>query len=107
MADPLIQLAAVRTGTHPVSRDVFRPRPNVDSALVAFQGYLDKGDNRSLGLLKEAQGNALASETLGLHQAYAATTILLRRQQTPSGPLLRSSCAAVRYWLRHTPDSAW
>ena len=47
--------------------------------------------NRSLGLLKEAQGNALASETLGLHQAYAATTILLRRQQTPSGPLLRSS----------------
>ena len=33
----LIQLAAVRTGTHPVSRDVFRPRPNVDSALVAFR----------------------------------------------------------------------
>jgi 16S rRNA (adenine1518-N6/adenine1519-N6)-dimethyltransferase len=33
----LIQLAAVRTGTHPVSREVFRPRPNVDSALVAFR----------------------------------------------------------------------
>jgi 16S rRNA (adenine1518-N6/adenine1519-N6)-dimethyltransferase len=33
----LIQLAAERTGFHPVSRTVFRPRPNVDSALVAFQ----------------------------------------------------------------------
>lgn len=33
----LIQLAAERTGAHPVSREVFRPRPNVDSALVAFR----------------------------------------------------------------------
>jgi 16S rRNA (adenine1518-N6/adenine1519-N6)-dimethyltransferase len=33
----LVQLAAVRTGLHPVSREVFRPRPNVDSALVAFR----------------------------------------------------------------------
>ena len=32
----LVQLATRRTGFHPVSRDVFRPRPNVDSALVAF-----------------------------------------------------------------------
>jgi 16S rRNA (adenine1518-N6/adenine1519-N6)-dimethyltransferase len=32
----LIQLAAKRTGFHPVSREVFRPRPNVESALVAF-----------------------------------------------------------------------
>ena len=33
----LIQLAAERTGFHPVSRTVFRPRPHVDSALVAFR----------------------------------------------------------------------
>jgi 16S rRNA (adenine1518-N6/adenine1519-N6)-dimethyltransferase len=33
----LVQLAAERTGFHPVSRGVFRPRPNVDSALVAFR----------------------------------------------------------------------
>jgi 16S rRNA (adenine1518-N6/adenine1519-N6)-dimethyltransferase len=33
----LIQLAAVRTGFHPVGRSVFRPPPNVDSALVAFR----------------------------------------------------------------------
>jgi 16S rRNA (adenine1518-N6/adenine1519-N6)-dimethyltransferase len=33
----LIQLASERTGFHPVSRTVFRPQPNVDSALVAFR----------------------------------------------------------------------
>jgi 16S rRNA (adenine1518-N6/adenine1519-N6)-dimethyltransferase len=33
----LVQLAAERTGFHPVSRTVFRPRPRVDSALVAFR----------------------------------------------------------------------
>src|SRR5262249_25543366 len=33
----LVQLATERTGSHPVSRTVFRPRPNVDSALVAFR----------------------------------------------------------------------
>jgi 16S rRNA (adenine1518-N6/adenine1519-N6)-dimethyltransferase len=33
----LLQLATRRTGVHPVSRTVFRPRPSVDSALVAFR----------------------------------------------------------------------
>jgi 16S rRNA (adenine1518-N6/adenine1519-N6)-dimethyltransferase len=33
----LVQLATRRTGFHPVSPNVFRPRPNVDSALVAFR----------------------------------------------------------------------
>jgi 16S rRNA (adenine1518-N6/adenine1519-N6)-dimethyltransferase len=33
----LVQLVSERTGFHPVSRNVFRPRPNVDSALVAFR----------------------------------------------------------------------
>jgi 16S rRNA (adenine1518-N6/adenine1519-N6)-dimethyltransferase len=33
----LVQLAAERTGFHPVSRSVFRPRPNVESGLVAFR----------------------------------------------------------------------
>jgi 16S rRNA (adenine1518-N6/adenine1519-N6)-dimethyltransferase len=42
----LVQLVCERTGFHPVSRTVFRPPPNVDSALVAFRriglppGYL-------------------------------------------------------------------
>ena len=33
----LMQLVCERTGFHPVSRTVFRPLPNVDSALVAFR----------------------------------------------------------------------
>jgi 16S rRNA (adenine1518-N6/adenine1519-N6)-dimethyltransferase len=33
----LVRLAAERTGFHPVARTVFRPRPNVESALVAFR----------------------------------------------------------------------
>jgi len=33
----LVQLVAERTGFHPVPPTVFRPRPNVDSALVAFR----------------------------------------------------------------------
>jgi 16S rRNA (adenine1518-N6/adenine1519-N6)-dimethyltransferase len=33
----LVRLAAERTGFHPVSRTVFRPQPNVDSALVSFR----------------------------------------------------------------------
>jgi 16S rRNA (adenine1518-N6/adenine1519-N6)-dimethyltransferase len=33
----LVQLVAERTGFHPVSPAVFRPRPNIDSALVAFR----------------------------------------------------------------------
>ena len=33
----LLQLVTEKVGFHPVARSVFRPRPNVDSALVAFQ----------------------------------------------------------------------
>ena len=33
----LVQLVCERTGFRPVSRTVFRPQPNVDSALVAFR----------------------------------------------------------------------
>jgi 16S rRNA (adenine1518-N6/adenine1519-N6)-dimethyltransferase len=33
----LVRLTAGRTGFHPVARTVFRPPPNVDSALVAFR----------------------------------------------------------------------
>jgi 16S rRNA (adenine1518-N6/adenine1519-N6)-dimethyltransferase len=33
----LVQLVTERTGFHPVARTVFRPPPNVDSALVAFR----------------------------------------------------------------------
>jgi 16S rRNA (adenine1518-N6/adenine1519-N6)-dimethyltransferase len=44
-----LQLVTERTGFHPVSREVFRPRPNVESALVAFRRVrpgLDPGVKR-------------------------------------------------------------
>jgi 16S rRNA (adenine1518-N6/adenine1519-N6)-dimethyltransferase len=49
----LLQLAAERTGFHPVSREVFRPRPNVDSALVAFR-RVAPGASRSVKRVVEA-----------------------------------------------------
>jgi 16S rRNA (adenine1518-N6/adenine1519-N6)-dimethyltransferase len=33
----LVQLSARKTGFHPVPPTVFRPRPRVDSALIAFE----------------------------------------------------------------------
>jgi 16S rRNA (adenine1518-N6/adenine1519-N6)-dimethyltransferase len=40
----LVQLTAERTGFHAVSRTVFRPPPNVDSALVSFRRTRLPGD---------------------------------------------------------------
>jgi 16S rRNA (adenine1518-N6/adenine1519-N6)-dimethyltransferase len=50
----LVQLAAKRTGFHAVSRAVFRPRPNVDSALVAFRRKARPEPWRDLKRLVEA-----------------------------------------------------
>jgi 16S rRNA (adenine1518-N6/adenine1519-N6)-dimethyltransferase len=50
----LVQLAAERTGSHAVSRTVFRPQPNVDSALVAFRRKARPEPWRDLKRLVEA-----------------------------------------------------
>lgn len=50
----LVQLAAKRTGFHAVSRTVFRPRPNVDSALLAFRRKARPEPWRDLKRLVEA-----------------------------------------------------
>jgi 16S rRNA (adenine1518-N6/adenine1519-N6)-dimethyltransferase len=39
----LVQLTAERAGLHPVSRSVFRPPPNVDSALVSLRRLVQWG----------------------------------------------------------------
>ena len=49
----LMQLATDQTGLHPVSREVFRPRPNVESSLVAFE-RTGPGADPSLKRLVEA-----------------------------------------------------
>ncbi len=53
----LVQLGAERTGFHPVSRTVFRPQPNVDSALVAFRR---RGLPRDFGFVKRVVEGAFA-----------------------------------------------
>jgi 16S rRNA (adenine1518-N6/adenine1519-N6)-dimethyltransferase len=53
----LLQLVAERTGFRPVSRTVFRPPPNVDSALVAFRRVQMPSD---FGALKELVSAAFA-----------------------------------------------
>jgi 16S rRNA (adenine1518-N6/adenine1519-N6)-dimethyltransferase len=50
----LIQLATRRTGFRAVARTVFRPRPNVDSALVAFRRTELPPDYRRVKRLVEA-----------------------------------------------------
>jgi 16S rRNA (adenine1518-N6/adenine1519-N6)-dimethyltransferase len=52
----LVQLTTERTGFHPVSRTVFRPPPNVDSALVAFRRTKQWGPEfaRLKGLVRAA-----------------------------------------------------
>jgi 16S rRNA (adenine1518-N6/adenine1519-N6)-dimethyltransferase len=50
----LVQLAVARSGFHPVSRNVFRPRPNVESALVAFRRTGLPADYRHVKRVVEA-----------------------------------------------------
>jgi 16S rRNA (adenine1518-N6/adenine1519-N6)-dimethyltransferase len=50
----LVRLATRRTGFHPVSRTVFRPAPNVDSALVAFERIERPADWRRTKAVVEA-----------------------------------------------------
>jgi 16S rRNA (adenine1518-N6/adenine1519-N6)-dimethyltransferase len=50
----LVQLVARRTGFHPVSRTVFRPPPNVDSALVAFRRVALPAEYRRVKRVVEA-----------------------------------------------------
>ncbi|HEX2302085.1 MAG TPA: 16S rRNA (adenine(1518)-N(6)/adenine(1519)-N(6))-dimethyltransferase RsmA [Gaiella sp.] len=54
----LVRLHARRTGFHPVSRTVFRPKPNVDSALVAFERIVAPADaDRVLRVVTGAFGH--------------------------------------------------
>jgi 16S rRNA (adenine1518-N6/adenine1519-N6)-dimethyltransferase len=99
----LVQLATERTGFHPVSRNVFRPRPNVDSALVAFRrrGALPADYPR----LKAVVGAAFAHrrkqlpnsiELAGLASREQAASALARIGREPS---TRAEALAPREFL--------
>jgi 16S rRNA (adenine1518-N6/adenine1519-N6)-dimethyltransferase len=53
----LVRLHARRTGFHPISRTVFRPPPNVDSALVAFERIGPPADPGVLAVVSAAFGH--------------------------------------------------
>ena len=73
----LVQLAAERTGFHPVSREVFRPRPNVDSALVAFRRTALPPDYRRVKRIVEG---AFAHRRKTLANSLALTGVAARTE---------------------------
>jgi 16S rRNA (adenine1518-N6/adenine1519-N6)-dimethyltransferase len=83
----LVQLASERTGFHPVSRTVFRPPPNVDSALVAFRRVPLPDDFARIKQVVEASfahrrktlPNSIALAGLGSREAAAAALAAIGR----------------------------
>jgi len=73
----LVQLAAERTGFHPVSRTVFRPQPNVDSALVAFRRTELPAD---YGRVKEVVAAAFAHRRKTLPNSIAQAGLAPREE---------------------------
>jgi 16S rRNA (adenine1518-N6/adenine1519-N6)-dimethyltransferase len=73
----LLQLATERTGFHPVSRNVFRPRPNVDSALVAFRRTSMPED---FGHIAEVVGAAFAHRRKTLPNSLELAGLASREQ---------------------------
>jgi 16S rRNA (adenine1518-N6/adenine1519-N6)-dimethyltransferase len=73
----LVQLVCERTGFHPVSRTVFRPPPNVDSALVAFRRVSLPDD---FGRVKRVVNAAFAHRRKTLPNSLALTGVATREQ---------------------------
>ncbi|HEY7397202.1 MAG TPA: 16S rRNA (adenine(1518)-N(6)/adenine(1519)-N(6))-dimethyltransferase RsmA [Gaiellaceae bacterium] len=104
----LVQLTAERTGFHPVSREVFRPRPNVDSALVAFVRVADAPSVRIKRLVgaafshrRKTLANAVALAGLASReQAVAALAAIGRRDGTRAEELAPSEFVELAGALR-------
>ena len=73
----LVQLATARIGFHAVSRTVFRPQPNVDSALVAFRRT---GLPANYGRVKEVVTAAFAHRRKTLPNSLALAGLTSREQ---------------------------
>jgi 16S rRNA (adenine1518-N6/adenine1519-N6)-dimethyltransferase len=71
----LVQLACERTGFRPVARTVFRPPPNVDSALVAFRRRKRAADYAAVRRVVEA---SFAHRRKTLPNALALTGLATR-----------------------------
>jgi 16S rRNA (adenine1518-N6/adenine1519-N6)-dimethyltransferase len=75
----LVQLTSRRTGFHAVSRDVFSPVPNVDSALVAFRRIPPP---RNLVRIRRVVDAAFAHRRKTLVNSVALTGLASRDQVT-------------------------
>ena len=89
----LVQLAARRTGFHPVARTVFRPPPNVDSALVAFRRVAAAGATSS--------GSRPSSRPRSRTGARRCRT----RSRSPGSPTASSAAAALESIGRPAGDA--
>jgi len=85
----LVRLHARRTGLHPVSRTVFRPPPNIDSALVAFSRI--PGPDRPEAVRRVVAG------------AFAHRRKTLANSLSLAGLASRESTVAVLAQLGHGP----
>jgi 16S rRNA (adenine1518-N6/adenine1519-N6)-dimethyltransferase len=104
----LVQLAARRTGFHPVARTVFRPPPNVDSALVAFRRVpLPSGFARIKAIVemsfahrRKTLPNSLAlSELVPRERAAAALAAIGRPPETRAEALAPEEFVALAHAL--------
>jgi 16S rRNA (adenine1518-N6/adenine1519-N6)-dimethyltransferase len=105
----LVQLAAVRTGFHAVSRTVFQPQPNVDSALVAFRrtelpadyGGVKKVVTAAFAHRRKTLPNSLALVGLASREvAAAALTAIGHRAETRAEALAPAEFVALEEALR-------
>jgi 16S rRNA (adenine1518-N6/adenine1519-N6)-dimethyltransferase len=72
----LVQLAARRTGFHPVPPTVFRPPPRVDSALVAFERHA----TASIAEVRRVVEGAFAHRRKTLANSLAISGVVARSQ---------------------------
>ena len=91
----LVQLAAERTGAHAVSREVFRPRPNVESALVAFRRIAPGADEHTKRVVEAAfshrrktLANALALSGVADRDQAASALVAIGRDASARAEVL-------------------
>ena len=75
----LLQLTTERTGFHPVSPSVFRPRPNVQSAIVAFRR---RGVPEDYAAIKLVVGGAFAHRRKQLANSLELSGLATRAEET-------------------------
>ena len=105
----LIQLSARRSGFHAVSREVFRPRPRVESALVAFTrippperfGEIKMVVNAAFAHRRKTLANSLSlSGVASRERAEAALLELSRDRRSRAEALVPAEFVALTEALR-------